>query len=762
MANHNMIVGQSHDLSLGTNQHLGVSHSYNLGLGCSHDFVIGQSHNQDLDLAHPHENELDVVHVDDDRKQALEQTHEHDIALQNVETNDLQWEGNNDLESDQDHTGANDNDDQLALTAEAHDLGLSNNQELAVVESHDFQENLDFSMEQNEEIGIVPASDMTFQHSPMIASAPILQSRTELLEPNYQLTVGQEFPDVLSCRRALRDAAIALRFEMQTVKSDKTRFTAKCSSEGCPWRIHAAKLPGVPNFTIRTIQEAHTCGGITHLGHQQASVQWVAESVEQRLRENPNCKPKDLLEEIHRVHGITLSYKQAWRGKERIMATVRGSFEEDYSLLPQYCDQIRRTNPGSIALVYGNPVDHSFHRLFVSFQASIHGFLNACRPLIGLDRIPMKSKYLGTFLFATGFDGEGALFPLAFAVVDEENDENWMWFLSELHLLLEINVENMPRLTILSDRQKAIVDGVEANFPTAFHGYCMHFLTVNFQKEFSNTVLINLFWEAAYALTVAEFEAKLRDIEQISPEAAYWIQQLPPRSWATAYFEGTRFGQLTANVVESLNYWILEASGLPIVQMMECIRRQLMIWFNERREMSMQWTGLLVPCAEKQLSEAIQCAQTYHVMKENEAKFEVISHEGGNVVDIRTRCCSCCGWQLRGLPCAHAVAALLSCRQNVHRFTESCFTVANYRKAYSQTIHPIPDKTLWKETPMGSQNECEKEGDVIIKPPKSLKPPGRPRKRKNRSEDGSRAKRVVHCSRCNQTGHFRTTCAAPI
>jgi hypothetical protein len=23
-------------------------------------------------------------------------------------------------------------------------------------------------------------------------------------------------------------------------------------------------------------------------------------------------------------------------------------------------------------------------------------------------------------------------------------------------------------------------------------------------------------------------------------------------------------------------------------------------------------------------------------------------------------------------------------------------------------------------------------------------------------------KRVVHCSRCNQTGHFRTTCAAPI
>ena len=129
------------------------------------------------------------------------------------------------------------------------------------------------------------------------------------------------------------------------------------------------------------------------------------------------------------------------------MAAVRRSFEEGYRLLPQYCDQIRRTKPESIALVYANPMDNSFHRLFVSFQASIYGFLNACRPLIGLDRTLLKSKYLGTLLFATGFDGDGALFPLAFGVVDEENDDNWMWFLSELHNLLEINTENMPRLT---------------------------------------------------------------------------------------------------------------------------------------------------------------------------------------------------------------------------------------------------------------------------------------------------------------------------
>ncbi|KAM7273173.1 hypothetical protein ACFE04_027837 [Oxalis oulophora] len=44
--------------------------------------------------------------------------------------------------------------------------------------------------------------------------------------------------------------------------------------------------------------------------------------------------------------------------------------------------------------------------------------------------------------------------------------------------------------------------------------------------------------------------------------------------------------------------------------------------------------------------------------------FEVISHEGTNIVDFQNRCCLYCVWQLYGLPCSHVVAALLSCRQN--------------------------------------------------------------------------------------------------
>ncbi|XP_068493058.1 uncharacterized protein [Phaseolus vulgaris] len=749
MANHDLILGQSHNLALGHDQQLVLGHNHTLGLSQNHGLELGSAHEHHLDLGQTHDHELGLGHAHD-HELGLGQNHDH-------EGDDHTYEHEHELAMDQkpEH-----DDHDLPLPGQ-NDLVLSENNDLTVSENQELDENLALDVVQNSEMGIDSANDMDVQQSQLglASSPPIIQARTA--SPSYELSVGQEFPDVKSCRRALRDTAIALHFEMQTIKSDKTRFTAKCASEGCPWRIHAAKLPGVPTFTIRTIHEHHSCGGISHLGHHQASVQWVANSVEQRLKENPNYKPKEILEEIHRVHGITLSYKQAWRGKERIMAAMRGSFEEGYRLLPHYCEQVKRTNPGSIASVYGSPADCCFQRLFISFQASIYGFLNACRPLLGLDRTYLKSKYLGTLLLATGFDGDGALFPLAFGVVDEENDDNWMWFLSELHNLLEIHTENMPRLTILSDRQKGIVDGVEANFPTAFHGFCMRHLSDSFRKEFNNTMLVSLLWDAANALTVIEFEAKILEIEEISQDAAYWIRRIPPRLWATAYFEGQRFGHLTANIVESLNTWILEASGLPIIQMMECIRRQLMTWFNERRETSMQWTSILVPSAERRVAEALDRARTYQVLRANDAEFEVISHEGTNIVDIRNRCCLCRGWQLYGLPCAHAVAALLSCRQNVHRFTESCFTVATYRKTYSQTIHPIPDKSLWKESSEGDVN-ANKAIEVVINPPKSLRPPGRPRKKRVRAEDRGRVKRVVHCSRCNQTGHFRTTCAAPI
>lgn len=596
-------------------------------------------------------------------------------------------------------------------------------------------------------------------HELMCGNSMVVQEHS-LVSTDHSLVVGQEFPDVETCRRALKDIAIALHFDLRIVKSDRSRFIAKCAKEGCPWRIHVAKCNGGPTFSIRTLHGEHTCEGVHNFHHQQATVGWVARSVEARVRDNPQYKPKEILQDIREQHGVAVSYMQAWRGKERSLAAVHGTFEDGYRLLPAYCDQIRRTNPGSIALVYATGQENCFHRLFISYRASVYGFLHACRPLLELDRAHLKGKYLGTLFCASAIDADDTLFPLAFAVVDVESDENWMWFLSELRKLLGVNTDKMPVLTILSERHPSIVEAVETHFPSAYHGFCLRYVSESFREEFKNTKLVNLFWNAVYSLTTAEFEAKVAEMMEVQ-DVMPWFQQFPPNLWAVAFFEGVRYGHLTLGITEVLYNWALEGHELPIVQMMEHIRNHLTIWFVERQTLGSSWASILVPSAEKIVLEAITDSHCYQVLRANKVEFEIVSSERTNIVDIQRRCCSCRRWQIYGIPCAHAAAALLSCGEDVRHYAQECFSVNKYLEAYSQNVYPLPDRTLWHEFGEGLEGGGRK-ADIIIRPPKTRRPPGRPKKKVLRIESLKRPKKVVQCGRCHLLGHSQKKCSLQI
>lgn len=573
----------------------------------------------------------------------------------------------------------------------------------------------------------------------------------------HTFVVGEEFPDVKAFRNAIKEAAIAQHFELRIVKSDLIRYFAKCATEGCPWRIRAVKLPNAPTFIIRSLEGTHTCGKNAHNGHHQASVDWIVNFIEERLRENINYKPKDILHDIHRQYGITIPYKQAWRAKERGLAAIYGSSEEGYCLLPSYCEQIIKTNPGSIAELSTTGTDNRFQRLFVSFYASMYGFLNGCLPIIGLGGIQLKSKYLGTLLSATCFDPDGDLFPLAFGVVDVENNESWMWFLSELHKALEIKTENIPQFTFLSDGKKGIVNAVKRKFPSSFNALCMRHLSESIGKEFKNSRLVHLLWKAACSTTAIGFKEKMVEIEEVSSEAARWLQQFHPSQWALVYSKGTRYGHLSSNI-EEFHKWILEARDFPIIQVIEQLHSKLMAEFEERRLRSNSWFSVLAPSAERQMIEGINYASTYQVLRSNEVEFEILSADRSYIVNIGTHCCSCRNWQLHGIPCSHAVAALISSGKDLYAFTEKCFTVASYREAYAKEIYPIPGKLE-----RGKTNEDSMDDDLqVVQPPKFRRPPGRPEKKRICVEELNREKHTVHCSRCNQTGHYKTTCKAEL
>lgn len=67
---------------------------------------------------------------------------------------------------------------------------------------------------------------------------------------NPNIRVGECFPTMHDFRMALRQYAIKNEFEVHKVVTNKSRYRAKCKSEGCNWRIVARKLPHQPTVVV--------------------------------------------------------------------------------------------------------------------------------------------------------------------------------------------------------------------------------------------------------------------------------------------------------------------------------------------------------------------------------------------------------------------------------------------------------------------------------------------------------------------------------
>ena len=66
----------------------------------------------------------------------------------------------------------------------------------------------------------------------------------------------------------------------------------------------------------------------------------------------------------------------------------------------------------------------------------------------------MKGRFGGQLLFATAKDGNDNIFPVAMAVVKQENKDSWTWFLEQF--ADDIGRPEELNLVFISDRQKVL------------------------------------------------------------------------------------------------------------------------------------------------------------------------------------------------------------------------------------------------------------------------------------------------------------------
>jgi hypothetical protein len=148
-----------------------------------------------------------------------------------------------------------------------------------------------------------------------------------------------------------------------------------------------------------------------------------------------------------------------YRARKKAQQKFYGKLDEQYHKLWDYCTMVRNTNIGScLILMVDRPMPEvpcRFQRLYVSFAAMKIGFLQGCRPVIGIDACFLKGTYRGQLMAAVSRDANNSMYPLSIAVIEAETKDSWTWFLEAL--VYDLGPAPPQGWTFISDRQKVSI-----------------------------------------------------------------------------------------------------------------------------------------------------------------------------------------------------------------------------------------------------------------------------------------------------------------
>uniref|UniRef100_A0ACD5VYI4 Uncharacterized protein n=1 Tax=Avena sativa TaxID=4498 RepID=A0ACD5VYI4_AVESA len=187
---------------------------------------------------------------------------------------------------------------------------------------------------------------------------------------------------------------------------------------------------------------------------------WVAQVCEKSMRMDTRTSIETVIETAKEKHRVEVGKVMAYRARKRALQVVLGDQIKQYIRLRDYLQTVIDTNPGSRCIVTTKQlVEHPipnprFHGMFYCINGTKEGFLNGCRPFIGLDGCFVKLTTGQEILAATGRDGNNNIYPFAFGLVDKEDTASWCWFLTQLKFALGGFDGKFGKYTIISDRQK--------------------------------------------------------------------------------------------------------------------------------------------------------------------------------------------------------------------------------------------------------------------------------------------------------------------
>ncbi|KAL0351448.1 UNVERIFIED_CONTAM: hypothetical protein Scaly_1533500 [Sesamum calycinum] len=332
---------------------------------------------------------------------------------------------------------------------------------------------------------------------------------------------------------------------------------------------------------------------------------------------------------------------------------------------------------------------------------------------------------------------------------------------------LEIPTDS-DKWTIMSDKQKGLIDAVDMLLPYCEHRFCVMHLYNNFKLAHKGLGLKMMLWKAAKATRVVDFEKIMNELRGKDLEAFKWLAKRPAAQWSRSYFRcNAKCDILLNNMCESFNATIVEARSRPIVDMLETIRMMLMKRVYVKRDQIKKTKGKLTPNIQKLIEELKKKSMEYIAHWNGKDQFEVESCYGDkHNLHLGEKTCSCRKWQLTGIPCAHAISGMYFMGYKPEDYVHEYYHKSNFLRVYNHLMMPLLGPEEWPHSDRPT-----------LLPPISERMPGRPKKQdrrktldemKNKKDEVTncgekrgklgRQGLVMTCKTCHVAGHNKRTC----
>jgi hypothetical protein len=316
------------------------------------------------------------------------------------------------------------------------------------------------------------------------------------------VAVGAMFPSKRHMQDAIMKWAMVSQRQLRTTVSSGKFLTMECVDINCPGRVHGY----VPKYdTTWRVSDfvAHSCELASILNdHCNLSSNLIARLLYTEIVEGQVMRVNAIQKNVKKHHFYTISYGKAWRAKQRAMEMRFGSFRDAYDAVVRLLQTLQARNPDTYVNIQDMflpeyPSYRVLHRVYFSFGVCIESFRH-CRPVLCVDGTFLTGQYKGQILTAIGMDGNNQIVPLAFAFVESENTESWLWFFRQLKISI---VKDKPNVCILHDRHAGILKaiktlkepGQETPWIDIESRWCMRHLGANFYTQFRNKPLMNVF-----------------------------------------------------------------------------------------------------------------------------------------------------------------------------------------------------------------------------------------------------------------------------